>query len=181
MNVYLEKPYSINEIGERLNNEDALFPHNEEVSANHRLFIVCDGVGGSKKGEIASALACESIRSYFKSFIHPQQEFRTDFIKKAVYYTEICFDEYLMENPSSKGMATTLSMLYIAPNGVFIAHAGDCRVYHIRNGKILYQTEDHSLVNSLVKTGRIQPAEAENHPQKKPHKYKCKKNEIFKP
>lgn len=64
------------------------------------------------------------------------------------------------------GMATTLTMAYIASSGIVLAHIGDSRIYHLRKGEILYQTEDHSLVNSLVKLGKITPEEALTHPQR---------------
>lgn len=166
MNIYLEKPFSINEIGTRVNNEDSILPKNEEVTVNDKLFLVCDGVGGANKGEVASAIACESIQTYFKTFLDPQVEFTSDFIEKSIRYTEIRFNEYLKKNPNAKGMATTLCLLYIADNGIFVAHAGDSRIYQLRNGNIIYKTEDHSLVNSLVKNGQLNTKDIDAHPQK---------------
>jgi protein phosphatase len=63
-------------------------------------------------------------------------------------------------------MATTLTMLYVGTNGLTLAHIGDSRIYQFRNGQILYRTEDHSLVNSLVHLGQLSPQEAEKHPQR---------------
>ena len=166
MNISIQKPFSITEIGKRINNEDSIYPNNESVSANDRLFLVCDGVGGSNKGEVASSVACESIQNYFRSFLDTEREFSPDFIEKAVRYAEINFDEYLKQNPQAKGMATTLCLLYISSEGIYIAHAGDSRIYQIREGKIIFQTEDHSLINSLVKNGQVLPEDANRHPQK---------------
>ena len=166
MNISIHKPFSLCEIGKRFNNEDCIYPSIENESVNNKLFLVCDGVGGSNKGEVASALACDSIQTYFKTFLEPDKEFQTDFIEKAIRYAEIRFDEYINENSDSKGMATTLCLLYIAPEGIFITHAGDSRIYQFRNGEIIYKTEDHSLVNSMLKSGQINATEAEMHPQK---------------
>ena len=166
MNITIQKPFSISEIGKRFNNEDSIYPGNELAGINNRLFLVCDGVGGSNKGEVASSIACDSIQTYFRSFIETNEAFDPKFIEKAIRYTEIRFDEYILNNPSAKGMATTLCLIYFAPAGVYLTHAGDSRIYQFRNGKMIYKTEDHSLVNSMIKSGKINPKDAEKHPQK---------------
>lgn len=165
MNITIGKPCAISEKGGRLNNEDSLYPQPETVTINQRLFIVCDGVGGADKGEVASALACESIQSYFSTFLEGGDPTK-EFIQKAIQYTEARFDDYTEEHPEAKGMATTLTLLYIGSKGVTIAHVGDSRIYHFRHGEIKYRTEDHSLVNSLVQLGKITPQEATVHPQR---------------
>jgi protein phosphatase len=164
MNITLERPFAISEKGGRQNNEDSIFPLSELVNSGQRLFIVCDGVGGAEKGEIASALACESFQTFFSTFIDgdPTEEL----INKAVQYTETRFDEYIANHPEATGMATTLTMTYIGETGIITAHIGDSRIYQFRKGEKIYQTEDHSLVNSLVKLGQITEEEAIDHPQK---------------
>jgi len=166
MNITLQKPFSINEIGKRFNNEDSIYPNGEFAGINNRLFLVCDGVGGSNKGEVASSIACDSIQTYFRSFLETDEAFDPQFIEKSVRYTEIRFDEYVLNNPSARGMATTLCLVYFAPEGVYLTHAGDSRIYQFRKGKMIFKTEDHSLVNSMVKNGRISPKDAGKHPQK---------------
>ena len=166
MNITIQKPFSINEIGKRFNNEDSIYPSKELVNVNNRLFLVCDGVGGSNKGEVASLIACDSIQTYFHTFLDEEKEFDPQFIEKSVRYTEIRFDEYIQKNPLAKGMATTLCLLFFAPEGIYLTHAGDSRIYQFRNGKIIFKTEDHSLVNSMIKSGRINPEDANKHPQK---------------
>ncbi|WP_080904809.1 PP2C family serine/threonine-protein phosphatase [Parabacteroides sp. Marseille-P3160] len=164
MHITLERPYAICEKGGRSNNEDSIYPLSELAKPSQRLFLVCDGVGGSEKGEIASALACESIQIFFSTFLtgDPTREF----INKAIHYTETRFDEYIATHPEAKGMATTLTLVYIGTSGITVAHIGDSRIYHFRNKQALFQTEDHSLVNSLVKLGKISPQEALRHPQR---------------
>ena len=166
MNITIQRPFSVSEIGKRFNNEDSIYPNNESVSINNRLFLVCDGVGGSNKGEVASSIACDSIQNYFRSFLETEEVFDPSFIEKSVRYTEIRFDEYLNDNPSASGMATTLCLLYFAQEGVYLTHAGDSRIYQFREGKMIFKTEDHSLVNSMVKNGKINPQDAGKHPQK---------------
>ncbi|MDL2277525.1 protein phosphatase 2C domain-containing protein [Parabacteroides sp. OttesenSCG-928-G07] len=165
MNITVGKPNAISEKGGRLNNEDFISPPPEAVSTMQRLFLVCDGVGGAEKGEIASTLACESIRTFFDSFLEEENP-SYDFIQKALQYTESRFDEYILTHPQAKGMATTLTLLYLGSEGVTIAHIGDSRIYQFREGKIINKTEDHSLVNSLYKLGKITYEEMLVHPQK---------------
>lgn len=170
MNISIHKPLSIREIGKRLNNQDAIYPDREYADINSKLFLVCDGVGGSNKGEVASFLACDSISTYFRTFseneTEPESPFDPDFIEKAIRYAEIRFDEYIKNNSEAKGMATTLCLLYITQEGIFITHAGDSRIYQFRNGKIIFRTEDHSLINTMVKNGQLDASEAKKHPQK---------------
>ncbi len=164
MNITIGKPCAISEKGCRQNNEDSIYPQPETVNSNQKLFLVCDGVGGAEKGEIASSLACEYFQAYFATFL--KGEPTPELIKKALQYTEAHFDSYIEEHPEAAGMATTLTMTYIGTSGVFLAHVGDSRIYQFRNGEILYRTEDHSLVNSLLKLGKITPDEAAIHPNK---------------
>lgn len=165
MNITLERPFAATEKGKRKNNEDFIYPLSELANSGQRLFMVCDGVGGAEKGEIASALACDSFRTFFETFFEDNDP-SEDFINRAVRYTESRFDEYVGSHPEAHGMATTLTFLYVGVSGITIAHIGDSRIYQLRNGKILHTTEDHSLVNSWIKLGRITKEEAIIHPQK---------------
>ncbi|WP_370860353.1 PP2C family protein-serine/threonine phosphatase [Parabacteroides faecis] len=164
MNITIGKPWAVCEKGGRQNNEDSIYPLPEMVNSNQKLFLVCDGVGGSEKGEIASSLACESFQTFFSTFLDDEPS--EEFINKAIRYTEARFDDYVNTHPEAKGMATTLTMVSVGTSGVTLAHVGDSRIYQFRQGEILYQTEDHSLVNSLVKLGKITKEEASTHPQK---------------
>jgi PPM family protein phosphatase len=146
-------------VGKRQNNEDCIL-----LSPEHGLFIVCDGVGGNNKGEIASSLACDTISNYIINNREINGE--SSVIQEAVRNTEGAFLEYISTHPESEGMATTLSCLQLYDNAAVIAHIGDSRVYHIRNGKIIFKTEDHSLVNEYIASGFIRPEEAKNHPKK---------------
>ena len=164
MNITLDKPVAISERGRRPNNEDYIYPLSELADSEQKLFMVCDGVGGAEKGEMASSLACESIQTYFSTFLEGDPS--PEFIHKAIQYTETRFDEYTDAHPETKGMATTLTLAYIGDAGVIVAHIGDSRIYQFRNGQLIFQTDDHSLVNEWVKQGMITPKEAYNHPRK---------------
>ncbi len=146
-------------IGQRDNNEDCIVSISETG-----VFAVCDGVGGAAKGEIASQLTCNQISDYYKSNDTTNQS-REEF-NKLIQLCTNTLKRYAKENPGSSGMATTLAFLKLNGNSAFVAHIGDSRVYHIRNGEVLFQTSDHSYVNELVKEGLITPEQARFHPEK---------------
>ncbi|MDR1379876.1 MAG: protein phosphatase 2C domain-containing protein [Tannerella sp.] len=165
MNITLERPFAATEKGGRGSNEDFIYPLSELASSGERFFMVCDGVGGAEKGEIASALACDSFKTFFDTFFDAEDP-SEEFINRAVLYTESRFDEYVKLHPEAKGMATTLTFLYVGASGITVAHIGDSRIYHIRDGKIIHATQDHSLVNSWVQLGKITKEEAAVHPHR---------------
>ena len=164
MKIQIAPPCALHEIGKRTNNEDNLYPPPGRVTADDRLFLVCDGVGGSEKGEVASDIACKAIPAYFIKNRIAKSEAQA--IHDAVSFAKTEIEEYLKVNPGSEGMATTLTLLHLHENGATIAHIGDSRVYHIRKGKILWKTRDHSYVNDLVKAGVITEEEAQSHPRR---------------
>ena len=164
MNISIGRPFAICEKGRRQNNEDHIFPLSELADSEQKLFIVCDGVGGAEKGEIASTLAIESIQTFFDTFMEGEPD--GEFIQKAVQYAETRFDDYVDSHPEAKGMATTLTLIYIGESGITVAHIGDSRIYQFRNGQPVFRTEDHSLVNDLVRSGQITPEEAFYHPRR---------------
>ena len=135
MIITIGKPCAITEKGGRSNNEDSIYPLPEQVTLDQKLFMVCDGVGGAEKGEVASSLACESIQTFFSTFL--KDDPTPEFIHKAVHYAEVCFDSYVQEHPEAMGMATTLTMAYIASSGIVLAHIGDSRIYHPQRNVII--------------------------------------------
>jgi len=154
----IDKPLSFTEKGRRGNNEDFIYPDQKSLGESDRLFIVCDGVGGSHKGEVASELACTSFSEYFHE--HKPGSSDEELLNDAFNHTQSRFDEYNNTYPDSVGMATTLVVLYLGLSGTWIAHCGDSRCYHIRGGKVLWKTFDHTTVHELLKLGIITPEEA---------------------
>jgi protein phosphatase len=152
----------IHEKGLRENNEDACFYDITPNGINY--YIVCDGVGGMEKGEVASKLTCKIISDYIRvnPLVHPFDIY----VKNLIENIDIEFDRYIISNPETKGMATTLVLLLLLKDQAVIAHIGDSRLYHIRNNQILFHTYDHSFVNDLVKKGIITEEESTNHPLK---------------
>lgn len=155
-------PHFLHELGKRTNNEDAVYP--QAPGENESLFLVCDGVGGNEKGEVASRLACGEFAAYFGK--HPVAFSDEKYIDEALAHVQSRFDDYLHRHEAARGMATTLTLLHLHGQGATIAHIGDSRVYHVRGARILWHTTDHSLMNEYVKAGVLKPEEALHHPQK---------------
>ncbi len=162
MKIY--KPAYLNELGSRSNNEDSIFPI--AATLDDELILVCDGVGGQEKGEVASRLICDYLPKYFAK--NQVDIYDKKYLEFGLQFVERHMNEYIKLNPEASKMASTLTLLYLSKekDKALIGWVGDSRVYHIRNGKILFQTKDHSEVQSLVDMGEISEEEAENHPRK---------------
>ncbi len=148
-------------------NQDSFYVSSEEEEI--KLFILADGMGGYKGGEIASSLAVTSTKNYIKNNISKIKKEKEDFLKlinSAVEYANLVVHEKSKENPELHDMGTTLDVCLIYNNRVFIGHVGDSRVYRIRKNIIRKLTTDHSYVEKLVKEGTITKEEAYNHPKK---------------
>jgi len=158
MKISLYPPLSIHEIGQRPNQEDSL------AQWDNRLFVLCDGMGGHEKGEVASQSVCKSLVKWFEENIK-DDSFSDDQLREAIEYAYQQLDQYADGN--LKQMGTTLTLLYKYNQGVTAAHIGDSRIYHIRPGVgVLYQSRDHSLVFDLFQAGEISYEEMQNFTQK---------------
>lgn len=165
MKIELYAPLSIHEIGNRPKQEDSLYPQEDRAKADNRLFIVCDGMGGHEKGEVASQTVCQALGGWFSSNVNPAEPFTDDMLQEAIDYAYKALDKY--DNGDEKKMGTTLTLLYMHSRGISVAHIGDSRIYHIRPKEdILYQSCDHSLVFELFRSGEIEYDEMATHPQK---------------
>lgn len=163
MKIQLYQPISIHEVGGRDNQEDALW--REGATANDRLFVVCDGMGGHEKGEVASQTFSSALGKWFNENVVHDSELTDDQLLAAIDYAYKELDR--KDDGSFKKMGTTLTLLYIHSRGVTAAHIGDSRIYHIRpSDRILYQSRDHSLVYDLYQAGEIAYEEMSTHPQK---------------
>ena len=155
----LYPPLSIHEIGQRTNQEDAI------AQWDNRLFVLCDGMGGHEKGEVASQTVCQSLVKWFENNIK-DNSFSDDLFLAALEQAYSELDTF--DNVSLRKMGTTLTLLYIHSEGITAAHMGDSRIYHIRpNVGVLYQSRDHSLAFDLFQSGEISYEEMMNFTQKK--------------
>jgi serine/threonine protein phosphatase PrpC len=154
MLIKIHPPLAMCEKGKRSKNEDNIYPTLGASIPKSRTFIVCDGVGGAAKGEVASRVVSTVFGNLFD-----QKMATVESLQEALDRAQAELDAYVQRTPENKGMGTTLTFLQFNNCGAVIAHAGDSRVYHIRKDKILFCTYDHSLVNDLVKMGKTEEAE----------------------
>lgn len=163
MEILLNQPYSFWQRGKRSNQEDARFPDCDTPQGCKPAFVVCDGVGGQDKGEVASRTVADAIGRYMEN-VDLSKPFTSSDFSKVLEYTYSCL--YKKMRSETREMATTMTFVCFNSAGVFCAHMGDSRIYQIRpNVGIIYQSEDHSLVNALVHSGNLTPEEAINHPK----------------
>jgi len=125
------------------------------------LFAIADGMGGAQAGELASSLAAGAVREDEAAAGSGERRV-AELIQEAnrrVY-------ERQSQDASASGMGTTMTVALVENGRVAIGHVGDSRAYLIRNRKLEQLTEDHSLVAELVRSGKLSPEEAEDHPQR---------------
>lgn len=163
------KVLSIYELGQRKNQEDYIYPPLGKGTEKDRLFIVCDGMGGHEKGEVASKTVCEKISEYIIENYNQEDVFTEDVFNAALSYAYDALDA--LDDGAEKKMGTTLTLVMFHNDGCLLAHIGDSRIYHIRPSeagekRIRYVTRDHSLVNDLVSIGEMSPEEARTSKQK---------------
>lgn len=134
---------------------------------NQYLFVLCDGVGGHLAGDIASKETCEFIGKKFQSL---QEALTLDNVNS--WYEQVIQDvnrviyQRSIEHSELAGMGTTLVMALLIEDRIKIAHVGDSRVYSYYTGTLKQLTQDHSLVNELVKRGKITQEEGLVHPHR---------------
>lgn len=162
--------YTIWEQGPRPRQEDSIFPAHKGTTSDDRLFLVCDGMGGHSAGDVASSTVCAALSSSVLASCDAEGEFTDDIFEAALSAAYDALDS--KDDGSPKKMGTTLTFLKLHKAGCTIAHIGDSRVYHLRPGadaastEIVYQTQDHSLVNDLVRIGELTPEEAKTSKQR---------------
>jgi serine/threonine protein phosphatase PrpC len=160
----LKSIFYLNEQGRRENLEDSIYPLPGQATLEDDLFMVCDGVGGENKGEEASRILCEAIPQYFNT--RKNSLATPEVLQAAVAFATEQLKEYAVVHPVAERMSSTLTLCRIEKNRLAIAWCGDSRVYHVRDGRVLWKSTDHSLVMELVKKGEITEEEAATHPAK---------------
>jgi len=136
-------------------NEDSLF-------AAAPLFVVADGMGGAQAGEVASGIAVEVFSHGLPDSgdsIEARLAARVEEANHAIH-------DLSRRDAERAGMGTTLTAAYVGEDDVTIAHVGDSRAYRWRNGTLERLTDDHSLVEELMRQGRLTAQEAGEHPQR---------------
>jgi serine/threonine protein phosphatase PrpC/CRP-like cAMP-binding protein len=158
--------------------------HNEDnflIDKKLRLFIVADGMGGHAAGEVASSITVHEIRDAVHRNRDVLERFRNDeagadaveilqIIEHAIQSACSTVHNRAQAEAGKRGMGTTASVLLIAGPAThlrgFIAHVGDSRIYLARQGQCHQLTEDHSLINELIRRGKVKRNELDSSPYK---------------
>lgn len=160
--------YAKSDIGKaREMNQDAYYI--SDSSSEVKLYLLADGMGGYKGGEIASSLAIKCTRSYIENNFKETPKDKENLIQlvaSSMEYANMVIYEKAKENKELEGMGTTLEVCLIYNNKAYIGHIGDSRIYRIRKGVMRKLTKDHSYVQKLVEDGTITREEANVHPKK---------------
>jgi protein phosphatase len=162
--ISIEQIAYVNEIGQRPKQEDSIYPVPGKATVSDKLFIVCDGVGGENLGEEASRIACEAFASFFNENEPKPGALTNAYIRAAQSYVLQQMRNYAETHPEAQRMSTTLTLAYLGDDTISVAQCGDSRIYHLRGGKVIWCSTDHSLVGDLVRRGEITEKEARIHP-----------------
>ena len=159
---------SLSHIGQvRQKNEDATGfskpSGRKEREEKGTIFVVADGMGGHRGGEIASKLAVDTIiATYYTSTSGDPCEALGAAFKKA---NKIILEK-AVGDAELFGMGTTCTTMVVIDSNAYFAHVGDSRAYLLRSGKLEQITEDHSLVGEMVRSGILSNEDAQHHPKR---------------
>lgn len=135
---------------------------NEDSYGYHgRLFVLADGMGGHQAGEIASAIAVETVLAADLVGARPAAR-----LHQAILEANQAILAEVQKHPEHTGMGTTINVLYLDTTQAYIANVGDSRIYRLSGGRLNQLTADDSLVAQLVKNGSITEEEAKVHPRR---------------
>ena len=141
----------------RRQNEDAAW-----FDESRAVFAVADGMGGHLAGEVASRMAIEAVQRMAQENACPG----IAALREAVASAHETILAHAQDHIECAGMGTTLSVLWLGENYAYIAHVGDSRIYRLREGSLTQITQDHSLVEELVRAGLITREQARTHPRR---------------
>ncbi len=154
--------------------------HNEDnfsVDDDDHLYVVADGMGGHASGEVASQMAIDTLREFFRATgadpeatwpykMDKARGYEENRLITSIKLSNLRIFEAAQRDPKLRGMGTTLVAMLVVDDGVLIAHVGDSRCYRVRDGKLAQLTDDHSLLNDYIKMKRLTEEEIANFPHK---------------
>lgn len=143
--------------------------HNEDYidwDVSRGLIMLADGMGGHNAGEVASALAVNSIKEALYEVLSPDDPIEDldymELLKQAIVYANDEINRHSTEHPTCAGMGTTIVTSLFYDGTALFAHVGDSRIYRLRDNKLEQMTSDHSLVQEMVDNGFLTEEEAMN-------------------
>lgn len=144
-------------------NQDCFLCEEESVGELPNLFIVADGMGGHNGGDFASRFCIENVKDYI---LNNKGDSIISIIRTAIKAANEGIREKTKEDEELKGCGTTVVLATIKDDILYIANIGDSRLYVVQNGKLSQITEDHSVVEEMIKSGIIKKEEARFNPHK---------------
>jgi serine/threonine protein phosphatase PrpC len=160
--------------GPRQYNQDRLA---YSYSKDALLLVVADGMGGHRHGEIAAQLAVTTMTDAFQRLAVPTLSSPAKFLIEHIQQVHDIIDQLTQEREMLESPRTTIVAAVVQRGVLYCAHVGDSRLYHFRDGHLLYRTEDHSIVQSLYSKGIINKDDMSTHPYR--HKvYSCLGGDI---
>jgi serine/threonine protein phosphatase PrpC len=149
--------------GARPYNQDRIaYSYNKDAL----LAVVADGMGGHRHGEIAAQLAVKTLAEAFERMAMPTLKNPAQFLRDYIFQVHEAIDNFMLANDLLDSPRTTIVAAVLQNNKLYCAHAGDSRLYHFRDGRLLYRTEDHSIVQMLYNRGQITQEEMLSHPDR---------------
>lgn len=144
-------------------NQDYVYASDRPVGNLPNLYIVADGMGGHKAGDLASSYGVQKMVEAVKRCMDTRPAL---ILQKAVRYANYCLYEKAGESEDYHGMGTTLVALTVYNHEALAVNIGDSRLYEVSDEGIRQISEDHSLVAELVRKGELSRQEARRHPDK---------------
>lgn len=133
--------------------------HNEDsMLVQNSLYVVCDGMGGHQAGEVASAIAVQTLSRLAPTYPDASK------LERAVEEANLAIIRAVEQGIGREGMGTTCTAAMLDGERLVIAQVGDSRAYLLHAGRLQQITRDHSLVADLIEHGEITPQDARNHP-----------------
>ncbi len=160
--------FARSDIGQkRVCNEDS-YGYTMPNQSDCAFFVVADGMGGAKAGEIASRMAVTTLIHYFEEHLIQQQDITVvcEGLRQAVSQANAQILEASQTQEACRGMGTTVVCACVVGHRLVVVNVGDSRAYLVTGRSGTQLTEDHSLVEHLVRTGQIDRAEAKIHPRR---------------
>lgn len=146
--------------------------HNEDnviavaTNLDEYLLVVSDGMGGHRAGEVASMITTTYLADDFMNQKFIDKEAAINWLKDSIKIINNKIMEYSENNPTTKGMGTTVVVCVVTKEFGVIGNIGDSSGYLVYKDEIIKITDDHTLVNMLVKAGELTPEEAKFHPRR---------------
>ncbi|MCB5189093.1 protein phosphatase 2C domain-containing protein [Methylobacillus caricis] len=149
--------------GGRRYNQDRLA---YSYSKNALLMVVADGMGGYSHGDMAAQLAVKTLTAAFQQMAIPNLQDPDQFLRMQIQKIHEAIHHLAKQKSLEEIPKTTIVAGIVQDDILYCAHVGDSRLYHIRQRQLLYRTEDHSIIQMMLKQGLVQPEEIARHPDR---------------